>query len=266
MEHLESLSYATTQSTCYVVALANNELHVYNEKHLVSVTKLDEPVLCVHWGKFGREDNTLISILKSGALDVKILPRTANMEPVGVAKGPPAEQDVPLNVPKKTKLYIEQTQRERKQAVEMHMIFQRELCKMKLKAARAYMETITSTEGNVSYAPGATLQVNALIQGLGPLFKIKCTVQNTGSKTIEGSFAVLRYNRFVYHVGDPKIPLPMLSRGLVYNFEVVVRAIEPSGPADPIRLCICSRKSAMPLLTAIVKMPQSEPDVDELAQ
>jgi len=266
MEHLESLSYATSQSTCYVVALANSELHVYNEKHLVSVTSLDEPVLCVHWGKFGREDNTLISILKSGALDVKILPRTANMEPVGVAKGPPAEQDVPLNVPKKTKLYIEQTQRERKQAVEMHMIFQRELCKMKLKAARAYMETITSTEGNVSYAPGATLQVNALIQGLGPLFKLKCTVQNTGAKTIEGSFAVMRYNRFVYHVGDPKIPLPMLPRGLVYSFEVVVRAIEPSAPADPIRLCICNRKSALPLLTAIVKMPQSEPDVDELAE
>ena len=267
MEHLESLSYATSQSTCFVAALANSELRVYSEKHLVSVTKLDEPVLCLHWGKFGREDNTLISILKSGTLDVKILPRTANVEPSGgAATGPPEEQDVPLNVPKKTKLYIEQTQRERKQAVEMHMIFQRELCKMKLKTARAFMQTITSTVGNSSYAPGATLQVNALIQGLGPLFKIKCTVQNTGSKAIEGCFAVLRYSRFVYQVGDPRIPLPILAPGLVYNFDAVVHAIEPSGPADPVRLLICSRKSTMPLLTALVKMPQSEPDVDEIGQ
>ena len=30
-----------------------------------------------------------------------------------LSQGPPAEQDIPLNVPKKTKLYVEQTQRER---------------------------------------------------------------------------------------------------------------------------------------------------------
>ena len=38
--------------------------------------------------------------------------------------GPPPEQDIPLNVPKKTKLYVEQTQRERDQATEMHRLFQ----------------------------------------------------------------------------------------------------------------------------------------------
>jgi hypothetical protein len=38
--------------------------------------------------------------------------------------GPPPEQDIPLNVPKKTKLYVEQTQRKRDQATEMHRLFQ----------------------------------------------------------------------------------------------------------------------------------------------
>ena len=36
----------------------------------------------------------------------------------------PFVADIPLDVPKKTKLYVEQTQRERDQATEMHRIFQ----------------------------------------------------------------------------------------------------------------------------------------------
>lgn len=38
--------------------------------------------------------------------------------------GPPPEQDMPLPVPKKTRLYVEQSQRERESAVEMHRLFQ----------------------------------------------------------------------------------------------------------------------------------------------
>jgi Bardet-Biedl syndrome 1 protein len=53
---------------------------------------------------------------------MQIMPRTANLEvatAVG-SSGPLPEQDVPLDVPKKTRLYVEQTQREREHAVDMH--------------------------------------------------------------------------------------------------------------------------------------------------
>ena len=45
----------------------------------------------------------------------------------------PAEQDVPLNIPKKTRLYVEQMDRERQSAVHMHRTFQRDLCRLRLK-------------------------------------------------------------------------------------------------------------------------------------
>lgn len=38
------------------------------------------------------------------------MPRTANLEALAAPSGPPAEQDVPLPVPAKTRLYVEQTQ------------------------------------------------------------------------------------------------------------------------------------------------------------
>ena len=43
------------------------ELRVYNEQHLVSVTKLSSPVNAMTFGKFGREENTLVSITRAGA-------------------------------------------------------------------------------------------------------------------------------------------------------------------------------------------------------
>jgi Bardet-Biedl syndrome 1 protein len=59
------------------------------------------------------------------------------------AAGPPPEQDVPLPVPKKTKVYVDQTQRERDQAPQIHRTFQRDLCKLRLETARAYVKTLT---------------------------------------------------------------------------------------------------------------------------
>ena len=44
----------------------------------------------------------------AGGLDVKILPRTANLEGGGGTSGPPPEQDIPLDIPKRTAVYIEQ--------------------------------------------------------------------------------------------------------------------------------------------------------------
>ena len=54
------------------------------------------------------------------------------------------EQDVPLSIPKKTRVYVEQTKREREKASEMHKGFQRDLCKLRLSTARAYVKTITT--------------------------------------------------------------------------------------------------------------------------
>lgn len=48
-----------------------------------------------------------------------------------------------LQVPKKTRLYLEQTKRETEQAPDMHRIFQRDLAKLKLTAARTYVQLLT---------------------------------------------------------------------------------------------------------------------------
>jgi len=182
MEALDIVRVRTVK--CLIVALANGELRVYNEKNLVSVYTMNDAVHGLRFGRLGREDNALVVTTKSGSLQVKIMPRQANLETSGVNAGPPPEQDIPLAVPKKTKLYVEQTQREREQAVEMHRIFQRDLCKLRLSTARAYVKVLQDGQGPVSYGAGASVRLAATVQGLGPLFKIRVALTNTGSRPI----------------------------------------------------------------------------------
>ena len=54
---------------------------------------------------------------------------------------------------------------------------QRDLCKLRLSTAKHYVKIITDGQGPVSYAAGASLRLNAQVQGLGPLFKIKLSIQ-----------------------------------------------------------------------------------------
>ena len=53
----------------------------------------------------------------AGGLIIKILKRTAQFEEKDMLGGPPASQSQKLNVPKKTKLFVDQTMRERESAV-----------------------------------------------------------------------------------------------------------------------------------------------------
>ena len=53
---------------------------------------------------------------------IKILKRTAQLSEKHVNAGPPESQSKKLDIPKKTKLYVDQTTRERDNAISKHAI------------------------------------------------------------------------------------------------------------------------------------------------
>ncbi len=91
----------------------NGEIRLYNDKNLITTINTDDIVTSMCFGVFGREEGCLVLNFKSGGLSAKILQRQANLTASTMKPGPPHEQDIPLNVPKKTKLFVELTQRER---------------------------------------------------------------------------------------------------------------------------------------------------------
>lgn len=244
-----------------LVALANGEVRVYNGRHLVHsipAPPVKDVVTGMRFGSYGREAATLIMAHKSGAIVIKMLQRNADLDAMSGPIGPPPEQDIPLEIPKKTKLYVEQMEREREQAIDMHRMFQRDLCKLRLHTARTFVKLMYGGEAPLSSAGEAALKVDAKVQGLGPVFRVVLTLKNMGEEPEEGLAFTIIYNTEIYKLSASAGMVPLLLPGVPYEAEVTAECIDPTGAADALRITVCELDSVLPVMTAIVNMPPCE--------
>ncbi|XP_061562490.1 Bardet-Biedl syndrome 1 protein [Phycodurus eques] len=242
-----------------LVGLANCEVQLYRDKNLVSAIKTPNAVSAICFGRYGREDGTLVMTMKGGGLMVKILKRTAEFRERDTTPGPPAAQSVRLNVPKKTKLYVDQTLRERENGPAMHRAFQMDLVRLRLAAAQAYAKALECSLTPVSSGPGRSLKMNAVVQGLGPSFKLTLNVQNTAACRPVLKLAVsFAYDDALYRVRNPFMKIPMLVPGLVYPVQTLVECTSDKGISDIIKVFVLHEEQSTPLLTAHINMPVSE--------
>lgn len=253
---------------CLLVALENRELRVYNGKSLVNVIETSDVVSSMCFGTYGSEPNCLALSYRNGGTEFKVLSRMAKLE-TPIRGGSLAEQDTPLNLPVRTTLYMDQTEREKKYGTEMHRIFQKELCKVRLTTARAFVKILTDGQGPLSYTSGASIRLTASVQGLGPIYKIKLDMQNTGVKPMNNISILYSYNQDIYSMRQSKMNIPCLLPGVQYEYEgeVVMSSHvadtmgDDSGPiADIVKVFVCSASSSIPLITAVVQMPIPEFD------
>lgn len=87
---LEAFSLRRTKDTRGVlVALRNGEVTLYNEKVKVCTLSTETVLTGMRFGQYGREEASLVLVQKSGALSLKILKRTASLEAISEAAGPP---------------------------------------------------------------------------------------------------------------------------------------------------------------------------------
>lgn len=78
---------------------------------------IQDVVVGIKFGSFGREDGVLLMVMRGGALSIKILKRSVNFEVKDMIPGPPAAQLEKLNIPKRTKVYVDQMAREKENGV-----------------------------------------------------------------------------------------------------------------------------------------------------
>ncbi|XP_041351022.1 Bardet-Biedl syndrome 1 protein-like isoform X2 [Gigantopelta aegis] len=227
---METMDYKPRAFAAVLVALNNCEVHIYKEKYLVDVIKMPDVITGMKFGKFGREDGTLVMTTRGGGLFVKILKRSTVFEEKNLVSGPPAAQNIKLNVPKKTKLFVDQTLRERENAVEMHRTFQRDLYLLRLRTARDYARALENSMNPISSDPTEPIKLSAQVQGIGPTFKLTVNLQNT-SLTIPSSNLVVTfdYDNGLYSFRKTFIQVPMLVPGLNYSFETFIDCLNDKG-------------------------------------
>ena len=117
---------------------------------------------------------------------MKILKRTAHFDKIEPSNHGPNKlknQDK-LNIPKKTKLFVEQTTRERENGVQMHRVFQHDLFLLRLNTARSFVRALQTSSNPVTTTSDEdgneqSIKLSAQVLGLGPVFKLIIGLSNT---------------------------------------------------------------------------------------
>uniref|UniRef100_T1J8I6 Uncharacterized protein n=1 Tax=Strigamia maritima TaxID=126957 RepID=T1J8I6_STRMM len=246
--------------TLIAVALSDGLIHFYLDRFLVDVMVAEDTVVALKFGRFGREDNTLVMVTQSGGLIVKILRRTAQFEAKDQVMGPPAAQNQKLNIPKKTKLFVDQAMRERENPVMMHRMFQQDLYRMRLEVAKCYVKSLQSNEIPLANDPEDPIKLTAQVHGLGPVFGLKIFLQNTSASKLCMNLALtFQYDDRIYLINKNYIEVSVLVPGLEYCFETEVRCVTDLALADKIKVFLIKPDvNTTPVVTASINMPVSE--------
>lgn len=191
------------------------------------------------FGRFGREENALVMITIGGGLIIQILKRTAQFAQVEQSSilsgsfshasgGSMDKKPKKLDVPKKTKLYVDQTLRERENSVAMHRMFQHDLYLLRLNTARAFVESIKTSANPVAgsgtgVSDSEPIKMSAQVLGLGPVFRLIIGLCNTSPGKPSRNLMITFYcDDKLYAISRNVIRVPMLVPGLEYNFETLV--------------------------------------------
>ena len=188
-----------------------------------------------------------------------------------------------LNIPKKTKLFVEQSSRERENGTLMHRVFQHDLFLLRLNTARSFVRalqtssnpitTATNSDGGDSASSEATIKLSAQVLGLGPVFKLILGLCNTSVGTPSRYLLISFYcDDKLYKLSKNMIRVPMLVPGLEYTFETLVECVSDLGISDQLYVFVTKDEhsmngdqvkdqqtfSARPILSAIINMPVAD--------
>uniref|UniRef100_A0A8D2B8N5 Bardet-Biedl syndrome 1 n=1 Tax=Sciurus vulgaris TaxID=55149 RepID=A0A8D2B8N5_SCIVU len=221
--------------SCLVLGTENKEILVLDPEAFTILAKDAVTSLC--FGRYGREDNTLVMTTQGGGLIIKILKRTAVFVESTGEVGPPLAQATKLSVPRKTRLYVDQTLREREAGTAMHRSFQTDLYLLRLRAARAYVQALESSLSPMSATAREPLKLHAVVQGLGPTFKLTLHLQNTSTvRPVLGLLICFLYNEALYALPRAFFKVPLLVPGLNYPLETFVECLSNKGISDIIKV------------------------------
>uniref|UniRef100_A0AAY3ZY42 BBSome complex member BBS1 n=1 Tax=Denticeps clupeoides TaxID=299321 RepID=A0AAY3ZY42_9TELE len=206
-----------------LVALSNCEV--------IIKTPVRDHTLIICFGRYGREDGTLIMTTKGNRILYAFIHFIGYVLLICV-------------------LYC---------CVAMHRAFQMDLSRLRLAAARAYVKALESSLTPMSASLSEPLKMNAVVQGLGPSFKLTLNIQNTAASRPVMNLAIcFLYDEKLYSMRTAFFKIPLLVPGLNYPIDTFVECLSDKGISDIIKVFVLREGKSAPLLTAHINMPVSE--------
>ncbi|XP_049866750.1 Bardet-Biedl syndrome 1 protein homolog [Pectinophora gossypiella] len=259
------------------VALASGHVHLYDGKAKRDSLFIRDVASVMKFGQLGQEEHVFIIITASGNLMLKILKRTAdfNAHTAGVDSSNTGVTQKPWLIPKKSKLFLEQSVRERENAVGMHEVFQHELSRLRLVAAKTLLDAHVKSDNSIGVGALEPVRLSAEVEGLGPVFRVTLIIENTSTeKAVMGLSILFHVQPTDYKVSNPYIKVPLLSPGAKLQFptkieEVFSESVNPevffrsvsgqAGERSLVKVLLLKEGQTRPVLAATVQMPPTDP-------
>ncbi|VDN26289.1 unnamed protein product, partial [Cylicostephanus goldi] len=255
---LELFHYAPKQFEG-VLVLLENQVRLYTHLHLLDIVKIDKPLSWMKFGQFGREEGALVLGTRDGGLLVKLFRRKASLDERLDIAAPPKAYNIKLNIPKKSKIFIDQTVRERDNVNQIHQTYQRDLFLIKYHATKAFAAMASTSTASISTDPKHAVDIAVTVNGFGPKFRLTVKLSCAMKVPLYSLWLSMVYSPKIYNFEETLIPISILMPGHFYTFTTLVECIEPEkGISEDIRVLLVKQDKSTPIVTAIVTMPTSE--------
>lgn len=253
---LMSLPVPQTGLSLLAVSVPRAGVVIYDGRNYVDTINMMEPVSAMKYGRMGQEDRAMAMVTIGGGLSVKILKRTANFGSRQASNCSAIEAaQSRFAIPKKTRLFVEQTIRERSEATKIHDTFQQGFLRLRLEVAKKARE-VASTGDDSGPSP---ITMEASILGLGPIYYIRTMVTNVSENPSDpGLFLVFRDKDTDV---QPRVSyLPLLPSGI--PIPVTVKAIPQSKVSGRVQILLCRKDRVRPISVSVVVLPVAEEDIE----
>ncbi|XP_023290150.1 Bardet-Biedl syndrome 1 protein homolog [Orussus abietinus] len=251
---LVTLPMPQTGLSLLAVSLASSEVHLYDGKLHVDTIKMMEPVSAMKFGKLGQEERAMAMVTMGGGLCVKILKRTADFT-IHPAASSPSESTGRFAIPKKTRLFVEQSIRERAEAKKMYNIFQQGILRLKLNVAKSAVRVLATGEEVGPYP----VTLEASILGLGPDYLIRLLVTNVSTGLSDtGLFLVCRDENA--DICPRVVDLPLLPSGIA--IPITIKARPRDQLSGNVKILLCKKDRTKPIAFTNVLLPACEEETN----
>ena len=254
---LDSVSLPVPQSglSLLAVSTAGYGIRVYDGKHHVDTLKIMEPVSAMRYGRMGQEERAMSMVTVGGGLCVKILKRTADFSVHNIMSSSVLNDGSKFLIPKKTRLFMEQTVRERSEAKKIHSTFQQGLLRLRLTVANKAFESLN--EGQDMGPRPITMEATVL--GLGPDYQIRILLTNISDELSDTDLYIVCRSENT-DVKPRVMDVPLLPSGT--PIPLVVRALLKDIISGRVEILLCKKSKTNPVAVTSVVLPAAEEDIE----
>lgn len=203
----------------------------------------------------GQEERTIAMITVGGGLCMKILKRTADFNVNNSMSNSLSCNTSKFSIPKKTRLFVDQTIRERAEAKKIHNTFQQGFLRLRLTTAKRAFENLS--ENQAAGPNPITLEANVL--GLGPNYMIRILVTNISEGLSYTELYILCRSEDT-DVNPCVINLPLLPSAI--PIPLTVSANLRGQISGKIKILLCKKSNPKPLGVTTVILPAAEEDFE----